>query len=49
VAAEIMGAIYFEILKRIERNGYDVLSTRVRVPRPHRAAIALKTWAASFW
>ena len=26
VAAEIMGGIYFEILRRIERAGYDVFS-----------------------
>ncbi len=39
-----MGAIYFEILRRIERNHYDVFSRRVRVPRPQRAAIALRVW-----
>ena len=44
VAAEIMGAIYFEILQRIERQGYDVFSARIRVPRPQRAAIALRVW-----
>jgi phytoene synthase len=44
VAAEIMGAIYFEILRRIERSGYDVFSRRIRVPRPHRAVLALATW-----
>jgi len=44
VAAEIMGAIYFEILRRIERAGYDVLSSRIRVPRPQRALIALRVW-----
>jgi phytoene synthase len=44
VAAEIMGAIYFEILRRIERSGYDVFTRRIRVPRPHRAAIALRAW-----
>jgi phytoene synthase len=44
VAAEIMAAIYFEILRRIERSGYDVFSARIRVPRPHRAAIALRVW-----
>jgi phytoene synthase len=48
VAAEIMGAIYFAILERIERSGYDVLSRRIRVPRPRRAAIALRVWIASF-
>jgi phytoene synthase len=45
VAARIMGAIYFAILKRIERRGYDVFSEVVRVPRPRRAAIAAGTWA----
>jgi phytoene synthase len=45
MAAEIMGAIYFEILQRIERSGYDVFSRRIRVPRPYRAVIALRIWA----
>ncbi len=45
LAAEIMGGIYFEILRRIERNGYDVFSARIRVPRPQRAVIALRLWA----
>ena len=44
VAAEIMRAVYFEILRRIERNGYDVFTTRVRVPKPRQAIIALKQW-----
>jgi phytoene synthase len=44
VAAEIMGGIYFAILRRIERAGYDVFSRRIRVPRPHRAVIALRIW-----
>jgi 15-cis-phytoene synthase len=44
VAAEIMGAIYFAILQRIERSGYDVFSRRIRVPRPHRAVLALRIW-----
>jgi phytoene/squalene synthetase len=44
VAAEIMGAVYFETLRRIERNNYDVFSTRARVARPAQALIALKEW-----
>jgi phytoene synthase len=47
VAAEIMRAVYFETLKRIERTGpggYDVFTARVRVSRPRQAAIALKQW-----
>jgi 15-cis-phytoene synthase len=45
VAAEIMGAIYFEILERIERAGYDVFTSRIRVPRPRRALIAARLFA----
>ena len=45
VAARIMGAIYFAILERIERRGYDVFSEVVRVPRRRRALIAAGTWA----
>jgi len=44
VAAEIMRAVYFETLKRIERRGYDVFTARVRVARPYQAAIAVKQW-----
>lgn len=42
VAAEIMGAIYFAILQRIEREDYNVFSRRIRVTRPHRALIAAR-------
>jgi phytoene synthase len=45
VAAEIMGAIYRAILRRIEGSVYDVFSRVVRVPRPRRALIAAATWA----
>ena len=44
IAAEIMRAVYFETLRRIERNNYDVFSARARVPRPQQAVIALKQW-----
>lgn len=44
VAAEIMRAVYFETLRRIERSDYDVFSTSARVPRPRQAMIALKQW-----
>ena len=44
VAAEIMGAIYRDLLLTIEARDYDVLSTRVRVTRPRQASIALSTW-----
>jgi phytoene synthase len=45
VAAEIMGGIYRDILRRIERANYDVFTTRIRVPRPRRALIAASIWA----
>lgn len=45
VAAQIMGAIYYDLLRRIERSGYDVFSTTIRAPRPAKALIAARTWA----
>jgi phytoene synthase len=45
VAAEIMGAIYQDILRRVERRQYDVFSEVIRVPRPARLSLALTTWA----
>jgi phytoene synthase len=44
VAAEIMRAVYFETLRRVERRGYDVFTARARVPRAQQALIALKAW-----
>jgi phytoene synthase len=44
VAAEIMRAVYFETLRRIERQDYDVFSERIRVARPRQALIAIRTW-----
>jgi phytoene synthase len=44
VAAEIMRAVYFETLRRIERCGYDVFRTQMRVPRPRQAVIAVREW-----
>ena len=45
VAAQIMGAIYYDLLRRIEQSGYDVFSTTIRAPRRARALIAATTWA----
>ena len=44
VAARIMGAIYLELLRSIERSGYDVFGRKIRVSRPRQAAIAATTW-----
>jgi phytoene synthase len=49
LAAEIMGAVYFEILRRVERSGYDVFSRRIRVPRPYRALIAIRLWVRALF
>ncbi len=45
VAARIMGAIYLDLLRRIERSNFDVFSQTIRAPRPRRAWIAGLTWA----
>jgi 15-cis-phytoene synthase len=44
VAAEIMRAVYFETLTRIERSGHDVFTARARVPKRRQALIALRQW-----
>src|SRR5262245_7535935 len=44
VAAEIMRAVYFETLQRIERGGYDVFSGPRRLSRPAQAFVAIKQW-----
>jgi phytoene/squalene synthetase len=48
IAAEIMRAVYFETLNRIELAGYDVFSMRARPPRVTQAVIALKQWLWRF-
>jgi phytoene synthase len=42
--AEIMRAVYWELLTRIEANQYDVFTQVIRVPRVAQARLALKTW-----
>jgi phytoene synthase len=44
--AEIMRAIYAELLRRIETRGCDVFSALVRVPRARQAQLAMATWWA---
>ena len=44
VAARIMGAIYRDLLTRIETREYDVFAGRVRVPTFHKARLAITTW-----
>ena len=47
VAAEIMRAVYFATLRRIERRGYDVFHGRVRLRRPAQLLIAVRQWLFS--
>ena len=44
VSARIMGAIYSDLLRAIERAGYDVFRQNVRVSRPRQALIAAFIW-----
>jgi phytoene synthase len=44
VSAEIMGAIYFALLRRIAREDYEVFARRISVPRGTRVLIAVRTW-----
>jgi phytoene synthase len=44
IAAEIMRAVYFATLRRIERRGYDVFHGRVRLQRPAQLLVAVRQW-----
>jgi 15-cis-phytoene synthase len=43
-AAEIMAAIYEEILSRIERANFHVFGPRIHVPTARKLVLALKAW-----
>ena len=45
VAARIMGVIYYDLLQRIERSGYQVFGQTIRASRWRKAAIAATVWA----
>jgi len=47
VAARIMGAIYLDLLERIEMSRYHVFSETIRAPRWRRAMIAARTWLSA--
>lgn len=44
VAAEIMRAVYFATLVRIEERGYDVFHGRIKLRRPAQLIVALRQW-----
>jgi phytoene synthase len=43
-AAEIMDAIYFRLLEKIELNEYNVFQKRIKVSTLHKVLIAMKHW-----
>jgi len=47
IAAEIMGQIYWALLRRIEAGHFRVLEERVTVPAGRKVAIALRCWTAA--
>ena len=47
IAAEIMGQIYWALLRRIEASHFRVLEERVTVPAGRKVAIALRCWTAA--
>ena len=47
--AEIMAAIYWGILKRIQKRCYNVFGKRVRVPRPLKFWTALTVYLGAEW
>jgi phytoene synthase len=48
-AAEIMAAIYWRLLKRIQKRCYNVFGKRVRVPRPLKLWTALSVYLGVEW
>lgn len=49
VAAEIMAAIYWRLLARIERRGYNVFGTRVHLSRALKFWTALSVYLGAEW
>lgn len=49
IAAEIMGAIYWKVLKRIQERCYNVFGKRVRLSRPLKFWTALSVYLGAEW
>lgn len=43
-AAEIMGAVYADLLRRVAESGFPVDGTRVRVPKSRKLMLAIRTY-----
>jgi hypothetical protein len=45
IAAELMGAVYWRLLRRIEALDFQVLGDEpIRVSRPQKLLLVLRTW-----
>ena len=45
VAAELMGAVYWRLLQKLERNGFNVLHPEpIRLSKPHKLALVVGCW-----
>jgi len=49
VAAEIMAAIYYKLLKRIEARAYNVFGKRISISRPAKLWTALSVYLGAEW
>ena len=47
VAAEIMDAIYYRLLEKIQLSDYQVFEKRIRVSSVHKVITALRIWIGS--
>ncbi|HLB03341.1 MAG TPA: hypothetical protein VJM77_09430, partial [Nitrospiria bacterium] len=47
VASEIMGGIYYRILREIERSGYNVFDRKISLPTHTKLTIALRIWLSN--
>ena len=44
VCTSLLGNLYVALLDRIERNGYDVLATRINLTLPEKLFLLARTW-----
>lgn len=48
LAAELMGAVYWRLLRKLERNGFDVFGPKpTRIGKPQKLFLILRTWLRS--
>jgi phytoene synthase len=48
LAAELMGAVYWRLLRKLEQNGFDVFGAKpTRISKPQKVFLILRTWLRS--